>query len=109
MRLTGNLKSWATMRLAMKRTPSPLIRQRATSTCPSPVSAADQRCMLPSIIRMEPDALVMTALAGRLAGFFGSIIRMEPDALVMKAGGTIGTLIQVLIPEYEGHARSGRA
>src|SRR5215469_8821366 len=80
MRLTGNFKSWATMRLAMKRTLSPLIRQRATSTCPFPASAAAQHCMLPSIIRMEP-----------------------------KAGGTHGTLIQVLIPEYEGPARPGRA
>src|SRR5215472_881345 len=85
MRLTGNLKSWATMRLAMKRTLSPLIRQRATSTCPFPASAVAQHCMLPSIIRMEP------------------------DTLVMKAGGTQGTLIQVLIPENEGPARPGRA
>src|SRR5690349_6260754 len=95
------LKSWATMRSAMKPILSPLIRQQVTYTYLSPVWVADQRSTLLYIIHLEHDASAPLQEARVVA----SALHLNDEA----RRNTNGKPSQVLISLYERSTRSGRA
>src|SRR6266480_2779498 len=80
----------------MKRTPSPLTRQRATSTCPSPVPVAGHRYMLPSMIHSETNSFAHTQSRGE-SGESSSFCPVGLNGIVQHARFSEATLILTIV------------